>query len=91
MTADSEYSVVHPTWVRTPMIQALIERNAFKDTVVEPETVADAVVRQLFSGYGSQIIVPPSFWWTSAIRGMPSWLQVYLRDTVSLRLLQKSS
>lgn len=70
------------------MIQRLIDNGSFTDPVLEPEDVADAIVRQLYSGYGAQIIVPSSLWWVSAIRGFPSWLQEFFRDAVSTTLLK---
>ncbi|KAH7370682.1 hypothetical protein BKA65DRAFT_22252 [Rhexocercosporidium sp. MPI-PUGE-AT-0058] len=80
-------SVVHPTWVRTPMIADLVEGGRLKDTTVAPEDVADGIVNQVLSGFGSQIIVPSSLGWTSMMRGFPGWLQESLRDTVTLILM----
>lgn len=73
------------------MIQNLIDSKKFTDTVVEPEDVAGAIVRQLYSGYGEQIIVPPSLWWVSAVRGFPSWLQENFRDSVTKDLLKANA
>ncbi|KAH7305295.1 hypothetical protein B0I35DRAFT_444303 [Stachybotrys elegans] len=80
-------SVVHPTWVMTPMIADLVEGGKLKDTPVTAEDVADGIVNQVLSGFGAQIIVPSSLGWTSLMRGMPGWLQESLRDTVTLILI----
>ena len=89
--ADRLARVVHPSWVRTPMIQTLIDNKKFEDSVVEPEDIAQAIAKQLYSGYGSQIIIPPSLKWVSLARGFPSWLQEGMRDSVSKTLLKAHS
>lgn len=58
-----------------------------KDTTISAECVADGVVKQLYTGYGAQIVVPNSSAWTSMIRGFPGWIQESLRDKVSVVLL----
>ncbi|RGP81823.1 hypothetical protein FLONG3_18 [Fusarium longipes] len=80
-------SVVHPTWVTTPLIGDLVEGGKLKDTPVTPEEVADRIISQVLSGFGSQIIVPTSLSWTSLIRGLPGWLQESLRDKVTILLV----
>jgi short-subunit dehydrogenase len=81
-------SVVHPSWVRTPMISKLSSNPAFKDNILEPEDVANAIVSQLYSGYGGQVVLPKSGSWVSIVRGFPLWLQEILRTEVSI-VLQK--
>jgi hypothetical protein len=71
----------------TPMIADLLQGGKLKDTPVTPEDVADRIVSQVLSGFGSQIIVPPSLSWTSMIRGLPGWLQESLRDKVTILLI----
>ncbi|EWG38640.1 hypothetical protein FVEG_01814 [Fusarium verticillioides 7600] len=80
-------SIIHPTWVKTPLIADLIAKGKMKDTTISAESVADGVVNQLYTGYGAQVIVPNSSAWTSLIRGFPGWIQEGLRDKVSLGLL----
>lgn len=80
-------SVIHPSWVRTPMIRKLTSNPKFKDTIIEPEDVAKAIVNQLFSGYGTQITLPESAGWVSSVRGFPLWLQEKLRTQIS-RVMQ---
>jgi hypothetical protein len=69
------------------MIADLVEGGKLKDTPVTPEDVADRIVNQVLSGFGSQIIVPQSLGWTSMIRGFPGWLQEALRDKVTILLI----
>jgi all-trans-retinol dehydrogenase (NAD+) len=80
MMLISLYRIVHPTWIRTPLIAELTARPEFKDFVLEPETVAEAIVEQLLSGYGAQIILPKRLGLVSLIRGWPSWLQERARN-----------
>ena len=80
-------SVVHPSWVRTPMIEKLSSNPNFKDSIIEPEDVAKAIVDQLVSGRGTQIIIPRSGGWASSIRGFPLWLQEKLRTQISQIML----
>ncbi|KAJ6004641.1 hypothetical protein N7540_013010 [Penicillium herquei] len=77
-------TVIHPSWVRTPMISKLSNHPAFKDTIIEPEDVANAIFSQLLSGYGGQIVLPWSGSWVSSVRGFPLWLQEKLRTEVSM-------
>ncbi|KAH7007312.1 hypothetical protein EDB80DRAFT_576972 [Ilyonectria destructans] len=73
-------TVVHPYWVRTPMIENLIASKGFNGPVIEPEYVAKKVVNQVLGGRGGQLILPHRFGIVSAIRGFPIWLQEWIRD-----------
>ncbi|KAM6522983.1 hypothetical protein FALCPG4_012590 [Fusarium falciforme] len=74
-------TVVHPYWVRTPMTTNLMAHPGFKDPIIEPEEVADAVVNQVLSGKSKQIILPARNGLISGIRGFPTWLQEFVRDS----------
>ncbi|KIN06817.1 hypothetical protein OIDMADRAFT_107737 [Oidiodendron maius Zn] len=76
-------SIIHPTWIRTPLIESLIRRRKITDLVLEPETVAEAVVNQVLSGYGAQLILPARLSIFSGLRGFPSWLQESMRNSVN--------
>ncbi|KAH8587356.1 hypothetical protein B0O99DRAFT_526964 [Bisporella sp. PMI_857] len=80
-------TVVHPTWVRTPMIAEVLEKGKLRDDSIAPEVVADAVVDQIFSGYGAQIVLPSSLAKMSLIRGLPLWVQEYFRNGLSKAIL----
>ncbi|KAJ8610945.1 hypothetical protein MRB53_038249 [Persea americana] len=83
-------TVVHPWWVRTPMIEKLIEAGTWTAPTMEPETVVDAIVAQLHSGEGGQIILPRHLAIVSMLKGFPSWLQHRIRasekETVTVSL-----
>lgn len=74
---------MHPAWVRTPLTQQLLEKPGFKDPVLEPEVVVDAVVKQVVSGKSAQLFLPPSASVLSMVRSWPSWLQESLRNSIS--------
>lgn len=73
------------------MVQRLIDSGKMTNGCREPEEVADAIVSQLYSGYGAQITIPSSFWWTSLLRGLPSWLQEGVRDSISREFLRMNN
>ncbi|PVH71919.1 NAD(P)-binding protein [Cadophora sp. DSE1049] len=80
-------SIVHPSWVRTPLIADLIESGELKAEPVAPEAVAGAVVKQILSGYGAQIIIPSNLAMVSIVRGLPIWVQESFRDGLSKTVL----
>ncbi|KAH7036034.1 uncharacterized protein B0I36DRAFT_286658 [Microdochium trichocladiopsis] len=80
-------TIVHPTWVKTPMGEKLIATGEVGAHVTAHD-VASAVVDQVTSGYGGQLIVPPALTWTSMVRALPTWLQEDVRDKGTLALLQ---
>lgn len=75
---------MNPTWVRTPLIERLIPRRDFTDSMIEPmlepEDVVTAVVDQVLSGRSGHLILPAPLNLLSTIRGWPSWLQAGLRN-----------
>lgn len=58
----------------------MLENPRFKGFVLEPETVADAIVRALFAVESAQIILPGRIAFWSLLRLFPSWLQYSLRN-----------
>ncbi|PLN80385.1 hydroxysteroid 17-beta dehydrogenase 11 [Aspergillus taichungensis] len=87
-------SVIHPLWVRTPMIQQLTDAgDQFKQPVLTVEMVAEAVVRQIVQQKSGQVILPGRLTFISLIRAFPSWLQerargIGSRDLFNLRKTQ---
>lgn len=79
---------VHPTWVKTPMIEDLLRKKVLSGAVVTPDDVANAIINQLYSGYGARLVIPDSMSWTAMLRGFPGWLRESLADVVSLNLLK---
>lgn len=79
-------TVVHPSWVRTPLIQRLSQHPKWKAPTMEPETVIDSVVAQLLSGKSGHLILPAWLSFTSGMRGFPLWLQYSLRNKTAKML-----
>ncbi|THC96589.1 hypothetical protein EYZ11_003929 [Aspergillus tanneri] len=78
--------VIHPIWVRTEMIKPLDLENSFQQTVLAPEMVSQAVVRQVITQKSGQVILPQSHISFSAVRALPSWLQEKVRNIASQTL-----
>jgi short-subunit dehydrogenase len=80
-------SIVHPLWVRTPMIQLLTDAGQhFKQPVMTPEVVSAAVVKQILTQSSGQVILPPKLSWLSNLRSLPWWLQEAGRSVQSREL-----
>ncbi|OAP56754.1 hypothetical protein AYL99_08866 [Fonsecaea erecta] len=73
-------TIVHPVWVRTPLSQGLVQETASNQFMLEPGTVAEAVVLQVLKCEGDQLILPARFNFVPFIRGWPSWLQESARS-----------
>jgi hypothetical protein len=59
-----------------------MQRPTFNEFVLEPETVAEAIVKQVLSGYGAQLIITGRYTPVTLLRGTPSWLQEGMRNSV---------
>lgn len=82
-------SVVNPAWVRTPLIEKLTSDPRFNDPVLEAEDVSSAVVAQILSGRGGQLVLPRTMNGVTTIRGWPSWLQILLRNILADRFMDE--
>lgn len=85
-------SIVHPIYVRTRLITSYassLQRS--RAIVIEPETVANAIVKQILSGRSGQIVLPSWMSAASSARGWPAWLQEILRDSTARDVDEKVS
>ncbi|KAK3635526.1 hypothetical protein LTR56_014693 [Elasticomyces elasticus] len=73
---EIKFTIVHPTFAATPIIKAH-EEQLRKDgaRILAPEVVSDAVVKQILSCKGKQLIVAGDMGWIAGVRGFPQWLQ----------------
>ncbi|CAI7598488.1 unnamed protein product [Penicillium pancosmium] len=76
-------TIIHPGWVKTPLIKKLMQSGALKGHLLEPEEVAEAILKQLRSTFGAQIFLPSNFWILSLVRGAPSWIQERIRNLLT--------
>jgi short-subunit dehydrogenase len=77
-------SVVHPMWVRTPMIKMLTDHEShFRQPIMTVEFVANAIVKQILSQNSGQVILPEYQSAASLVRAMPTWMQEGVRSIAS--------
>ncbi|KAH8432507.1 SDR family oxidoreductase [Aspergillus melleus] len=77
-------SVIHPFWVRTPMIKQLIDAGKeFRQPIITPEMVSAAVVKQILTQSSGQVILPNHLMPISLVRAFPSWVQDLVRNVGS--------
>lgn len=68
-------SVVHPFFATTPMTAKFAsDITSSGAKMLDPQDVSDAVVKQILSGRGRQIVLGGGFGFMSASRGWPHWL-----------------
>lgn len=77
-------TIAHPSWVRTPMIEASVLKSKQDPRILEsmlrPEEVAGVIVRQIISRRGAQLFIPSSVAPISCLKGLPNWTQELVRD-----------
>ncbi|KAF3387464.1 Short-chain dehydrogenase/reductase [Penicillium rolfsii] len=77
-------SIVHPMWVRTPMIKLLTDHERhFRQPIMTVEFVAGAIVKQILSQNSGQVILPEYQSGASLVRAMPTWMQEGVRTLAS--------
>jgi hypothetical protein len=74
-------SVVHPTYIRTPLIDKVHKAGNFKSVLLEPVAAVDAIYNHILSGHSGQVFLPGRFGLAAGIRGWPSWLQEMVRNS----------
>ncbi|KAK2682111.1 Short-chain dehydrogenase/reductase SDR [Fusarium oxysporum f. sp. vasinfectum] len=74
-------SIIHPTFVRTPLLEEHLQKGPFKDQLLDPNMVTDAIVAQILRGKSGQVFLPSFHSFISGIRGFPIWLQELLRSS----------
>lgn len=82
---------VHPNWIRTPLIESWEKAlHARGDPIIEPQVVADLIVKQIISASSGQIYVPHTLGRIGLLRGFPNWLQELIRDGTSKAVLSSA-
>lgn len=80
---------VHPNWARTPLLEPFQKGlRAANSPLIEPQAVADAVIKQIVNASGGQIFLPHIARNVSYVRGLPNWVQEYFRAVPSKTVLQ---
>ncbi|KAJ5131653.1 hypothetical protein N7448_005811 [Penicillium atrosanguineum] len=77
-------SIIHPMWVRTPMIKLLTDHEShFRQPIMTVQTVSDAICKQILTQNSGQVILPKSQTAASLVRAMPTWMQEGIRTIAS--------
>ncbi|KAJ5638323.1 hypothetical protein N7490_008202 [Penicillium lividum] len=80
-------SIIHPWWVRTPMITLLTDyEKEFGQPIMTVQTVSDAICSQILNQNSGQVILPASKTIARLLRGLPLWLQEFIRGKESQKL-----
>lgn len=75
-------TIVHPGWTRTAITAHHAIEQGLKNVrarLLEPEQVAEAMVKQIIAVQNGQIVLGPKL--TPSIRALPLWLQEIIRDS----------
>ncbi|KAJ4420804.1 hypothetical protein N0V82_004099 [Gnomoniopsis sp. IMI 355080] len=77
-------SIIHPAFVRTPLIERTIIKSGqdprVLDSMMVPDEVGNVIARQIICRRGAQIFIPRYGAPISWLKGMPNWTQELLRD-----------
>ncbi|OBT75446.1 hypothetical protein VF21_05723 [Pseudogymnoascus sp. 05NY08] len=74
-------SIVHPTYIRTALIDKVHGQGKFKPLLLEPEPVVETIMNHILSGNSGQIFLPGRYSVGAALRGWPAWMQEAVRST----------
>jgi all-trans-retinol dehydrogenase (NAD+) len=71
--------VINQGYTKTPLFQGYNNDSKFLIPALEPETVAEAIVKQVLTGSSGQVILPGFGVIITFLRGLPHWYQIRLR------------
>ncbi|KUJ18682.1 NAD(P)-binding protein [Mollisia scopiformis] len=71
--------VVNQGYTKTPLFQGYQNDSPFLMPTLEPETVAEAIVKQVLSGHSGQVIAPGFGTLLTFFKGFPHWYQIRTR------------
>lgn len=72
--------VVNQGYTKTPLFNGFHNSSAFLVPSMEPETVAEAIVKKVLTGKSGQVIIPGAGALLALQRGFPHWYQIGLRN-----------
>lgn len=70
---------VHQGYTKTALFQGYNNTKGFLLPTLEPETVAEAIVRQVLRGRSGQVICPPLASALPLLAFLPHWFQEHMR------------
>ena len=65
---------------KTALFQGYSNESTFLVPTLEPQTVAEAIVKQVLSGRSGQVIIPGFGALMAFLRGFPHWMQLGMRS-----------
>lgn len=71
--------VINQGYTKTPLFQGYYNDSPFLVPTLEPETVAEAIVKKVLAGHSGQVIIPGFGATLTFLRGFPHWYQLGLR------------
>jgi all-trans-retinol dehydrogenase (NAD+) len=71
--------VINQGYTKTPLFQGYNNQAQFLLPSLEPETVAEEIVKKVLAGKSGQVIIPGAGGLLTLLRGFPHWYQVRLR------------
>lgn len=71
--------IVHPGHTKTKLFTGYDQKTDFIMPQLEPESIADAVVKKVLSGRSGAVILPEAGTTLAGLRGMPDWYTIPLR------------
>jgi all-trans-retinol dehydrogenase (NAD+) len=72
--------VVNQGYTKTALFQGYNNESKFLVPTLEPETVAEGIVRQVLTGRSGQVILPGAGAMLTFFRGFPHWYQLRTRE-----------
>jgi all-trans-retinol dehydrogenase (NAD+) len=72
--------VVNPSYTRTALFEGFYNSSTFLMPTLEPETVAEEIVKQILTGSSGQVILPGFGSLLTLVKGFPHWLQLDTRN-----------
>ena len=72
--------VINQGYTKTPLFQGYNNDSKFLVPSLEPETVAEEIVKKVLKGSSGQVIIPGFGVTLAFLRGFPHWYQLRLRS-----------
>ncbi|KAH7328998.1 dehydrogenase/reductase SDR family member 8 precursor [Stachybotrys elegans] len=71
--------IVHPGHTKTPLFAGYDQNTAFVMPTLEPESIAEGIVRQVLSGRSGRVVLPKIGSIFASLRGNADFYQTYVR------------
>lgn len=79
--SEIKTSIVHPIYVKTPLVTSYAKSlEKSKAVQIEPEVVANAILKQIESGRSGRVVLPGIFTPLANARAWADWIQQLIGD-----------